>query len=62
MQFGSVAKVCNTDQETIEKVYLEIVAQVQRLLRKGCNLRISFKVGTLEAKNGVINWRQVQQA
>ena len=53
--------MCSTDPETIEKIYFEIVAQIKNYLKKGAKVRVSFRVGVLEAKNGELNWNSINE-
>lgn len=56
---ASIAKVCDTDILTIENILKEIIIQLKLAIKKGCNIRLMFKVGKLIIKNGVISWKNV---
>ena len=43
----------------IENILKEIIIQLKLAIKKGCNIRLMFKVGKLIIKNGVISWKNV---
>ena len=49
--------MCSTDILSVELVIKEIVAQMRHQLKKGCNLRMMFKVGKLLSSNNEITWK-----
>ena len=57
INFASVAKVCNTDQGTVEAVYKEIVAQISEHAKANVPMRISFRVGRLDIRNNTVQWK-----
>ena len=57
LNYASIAKVCETDTETIEIIIKEIVCQLRHVLKNGANVRLMFKIGRLISKSGTISWR-----
>lgn len=55
--YNSIAKVCNTDSNSVELVLKEIVAQISKFIKNGHTLRISFRVGRIEIKGNELNWK-----
>jgi len=60
LNMAAVAKVCDTDQQTIDLVLREIVAQIRKHVCSCQNIRLQFKVGNLIVKNGEIQWKTLQ--
>ena len=56
--FTSIAKVCQTSPETITQLYREILAQMDVALRKGTSIRMNFRIGRLDFRNGEVSWKQ----
>lgn len=61
INFASIAKVCNTDAATVELVLKEVLAQIANSVKNGAILRINFRVGRIEFKNGEVNWKQFSE-
>ena len=59
MNLNSIAKVCDTDCNSIELILKEIVAQVRHQIKIGNNVRLMMKVGTFIVKGGDINWKSI---
>ena len=59
LNLQSIAKVCSTDQKTVELVITELMAQLAACFKRGDNLRMGFKVGRLVARGGQLNWKPV---
>lgn len=57
LNYASIAKVCDTDTETIEIIIKEIVCQLRHMLKNGANVRLMLKIGRLVSKGGTISWR-----
>lgn len=59
INYASIAKVCDTDAETIEIIIKEIVSQLKQFIKNGASVRLMLKLGRLVCKNGVISWRRL---
>ena len=59
MNLNSIAKVCDTDCNSIELILKEIVAQLRHQIKIGNNVRLMMKVGTFIVKGGDINWKSI---
>jgi hypothetical protein len=59
LNLNSIAKVCDTDCNSIELILKEIVAQVRHQIKIGNNVRLMMKVGTFIVKGGDINWKSI---
>lgn len=57
LNYASIAKVCETDADTIEIIIKEIVCQLRHMLKNGANVRLMLKIGRLMSKGGTISWR-----
>ena len=58
LNFATIAKVCNTDAQTVELVIKEVLAQIVKFVKDGFGVRISFRIGRIEIKGAEINWKQ----
>ena len=56
--YSAVAKVCETDNATVEHMYQEFLIQLKNEVKSGSNVRLAMKIGQLHFKNGEINWIQ----
>ena len=50
LNLQSIARVCSTDQKTVELVMTEMMAQLAACFKRGDNLRMGFKVGRLVSR------------
>lgn len=57
INFGSIAKVCETDLVSVDIILKEIVAQLKHQVRSGASVKLDFKVGTLTSNSGMIKWK-----
>ena len=57
INYASIAKVCETDSDTIEMIVREIVSQIKHMLKHGASIRLAFKIGRLICKSGIVSWR-----
>ena len=57
INFASIAQVCNTDAATVENALKEVLAQIGSHVKSGAILRVNFRVGRVEFKNGEVNWK-----
>ena len=57
INYTSISKVCNTDAGTVEAIYKEFVAQVVEHAKASVPMRISFRIGRLDIKNGTASWK-----
>lgn len=58
LNHANIAKVCESDAQTVELILKEFHAQILKLVKKNSTIRISYRIGRLEIKNGEINWKQ----
>jgi hypothetical protein len=58
LNHANIAKVCESDAQTVELILKEFQAQIIKLVKKNSTIRISYRIGRLEIKNGDINWKQ----
>jgi hypothetical protein len=57
LNYASISKVCQTNSETIQMLFREILAQLDEAIRKGQSIRLQFRIGRLDIKNGEVSWK-----
>ena len=57
LNYMSIGKVCQTNSETIQLLFREILAQLDEAIRKGQSIRLQFRIGRLDIKNGEASWK-----
>ena len=58
LDYNSIAKVCFTDNYTVELMIQELISQMGKQVKDGNSLRMNLKVGQLLVKSGLVQFAQ----
>lgn len=58
LNYSGIAKVCQTNKETVELIIKEIVATIAFLVRKGSSISLNLKFGLFSIRNGILSFKQ----